>query len=394
MAPDWSGRENRTGGVMSRRGDIRFGVIGLRRGQSFVRACRAVGDMEVAALYDVDGERAAHVAAELGAPAAFNDIEAFFAAATDAVVIASPVPFHAEQAAAALAAGKHVLSEVTACQTMAEAQTLAVAARGSDRVYMMAENYRFLDEVELVKRLHDAGRFGDIYYATGEYLHDCRDLYRDDAGNLTWRGQGLLGVYCTHSLGPLLYVLDDRVATVSALAVPGGKFDPQVTAPTMHLLQMVTEGGVTIRVRVDHTSPRPHQMAYYDLQGTAGCYEAWRGGGDVSKIWLADEHTPSRVDADPPWHPLADYAAAVIPDRLAAPPEASIGGHGSSEYWLLKAFAAAVRGDARSPVDVDRALDYTLPGICAVESAGRGGAPVEVPDSRRWAAGTGAEDPV
>jgi predicted dehydrogenase len=363
---------------------LRFGVIGLRRGQSFVRACRAVGGLDVVALYDVDGARAEEVAAGLGGVAAFGDFEAFLAAGFDAVVVASPVPFHAGQSAAALTAGKHVLSEVTACQSTAEARSLAAAARASDRVYMMAENYRFLDEVELVKRMHDDGRFGAVYYAAGEYLHDCRDLYYDEVGNLTWRGRGLLGVYCTHSLGPLLYILNDRVATVSALAVPGGKFDPLVDSPTMHLLQMVTDGGVTFRVRVDHVSPRPHQMAYYDLQGTGGCYEAWRGFGDASKVWLADEHQPSRVDADPPWHALADYAPRYIPDRLAAPPEARVGGHGTSEYWLLKAFAAAVRGEAPCPIDVDRALDYTLPGVCAVESAAAGGAPVAVVDSRRW----------
>jgi predicted dehydrogenase len=340
--------------------------------------------MRVAALYDVDGERARDVAAELGGVAAFGDWEAFLASDVDAVVLASPVPFHAAQAVAALAAGKHVLSEVTACQTVDEAKALAAAARVSDRLYMMAENYRFLDEVELVKRMRDDGRFGDPYYAAGEYLHDCRDLYTDEAGNLTWRGKGLLGVYCTHSLGPLLYILDDRVVSVSALAVPGGKFDPRVTSPTMHLLQMMTAGGVTLRVRVDHVSPRPHQMAYYDLQGTAGCYEAWRGFGDASKVWLADEHAPSRVDADPPWRALADYASRYIPDRLAAPPEARVGGHGTSEFWMLKAFAAAVRGEGPNPIDADRALDYTLPGICAVESAAAGGAPVAIPDSRAW----------
>lgn len=365
--------------------DLRFGVVGLRRGQSFVRACRAVGGLRVVALFDVDEPRARTVAGDLGDVAAFGDLDAFLAADFDAVVLASPVPFHAAQAIAALAAGKHVLSEVTACQTMAEARALAAAAHAADRVYMMAENYRFLDEVELVKRMRDDGRFGVPYYATGEYLHDCRDLYTDDAGNLTWRGKGMLGVYCTHSLGPLLYILDDRVASVSALAVPGGKFDPRSTAPTMHLLQMVTVGGVTLRVRVDHVSPRPHQMAYYDLQGTAGCYEAWRGFGDESKVWLADAHAPSRVDADPPWHALAGYAARYIPDRLAAPPEAKVGGHGTSEYWLLQAFAAAARGEQPNPIDADRALDYTLPGICAVDSAAAGGAPVAVPDARTWA---------
>jgi hypothetical protein len=195
-----------------------------------------------------------------------------------------------------------------------------------------------------------------------------------------WRS----GVYGTHSLGPLLYITGDRVAQVSALTIPGGKYDPRVTAPTMHLLQMMTAGGISLRVRVDHTSRRPHQMAYYALQGTRGCYEAWRGFGDQSKVWLEDEHEPSLFDAPAQWHALADQAPRYIPDRLAAPPEAGSGGHGTSEYWLLQDFVAAVRGERPAPIDVYRALDYTLPCIYAVASAAAGGAPMEVPDPRAW----------
>ena len=362
---------------------VRFGVIGLRRGQSFVRLCRAVSGATVTALYDVDAARLAVAAGALGVWG-FTDFDAFLGSDIDAVIVASPVPHHARQAVAALAAGKHVLSEVTACDNLDDARALVAAARMSRAVYMLAENYRYLDEVELVRRLHDAGRFGALYYGEGEYLHDCRGLWYNGDGSLTWRGRGLLGVYCTHSLGPLLYVTGDRVASVGALAVPGGKFDPQVTTPTMHLLQLVTIGGVTLRVRVDHVSPRPHQMAYYALQGTAGSYESWRGHGDTSKVWLADEHEPSLFHAPAQWHPLAEQAPRHIPDRLAAPPEARIGGHGTSEYWLLRDFLAAARGEAPVPIDVFTGLDYTLPGICAVQSAEQGGAPVPVPDPRAW----------
>jgi predicted dehydrogenase len=249
---------------------------------------------------------------------------------------------------------------------------------------MLAENYRYLDEVELLKRLHDDGRFGELYYGEGEYLHDCRDLWYAEDGQLTWRGRGLLGVYCTHSLGPLLYITGDRVVTVSALAVPGGKFDPSVTHPTMHLMQMVTARGVTLRVRVDHVSPRPHQMAYYALQGTAGAAESWRGGGDQTKVWFADEHEPSTVSGGAEWHPLAEQSSRYIPDRLAAPPEATVGGHGTSEYWLLREFLAAVRGEWEPPIDVYRALDYTLPGVLAVASAAGTGEPQPVPDPRAF----------
>ena len=96
--------------------DVRFGVIGLRRGQSFVRVCNTVGGAAVTALLDIDRARGEGAAAEIGARA-FTDLDAFLAADIDAVVIASPLPFHAEQAVAALGAGKHVLSEVTACAT-------------------------------------------------------------------------------------------------------------------------------------------------------------------------------------------------------------------------------------------------------------------------------------
>src|SRR6185436_7589342 len=95
---------------------IRFGVIGLRRGQSFVRSCRAVGGAAVTALYDIDLPRARQTAQEIDA-LAFGDLEAFLSGPIDAVAIASPLPYHAAQAIAALGAGKHVLSEVTACHT-------------------------------------------------------------------------------------------------------------------------------------------------------------------------------------------------------------------------------------------------------------------------------------
>ncbi|MDQ3855455.1 MAG: Gfo/Idh/MocA family oxidoreductase [Chloroflexota bacterium] len=362
---------------------VRFGVIGLNRGLSFLRVCQAVGGATVTALYDVDVERARQLAEGPGAQV-FDSLEAFLSAEIDAVVVASPVPFHAGQAAAALRAGKHVLSEVTAAVTLDEARELVEAQRAGNAVYMLAENYQYLDEVELLKRMVDAGRFGGVYYGEGEYLHDCRELWYDEAGRLTWRGRGGLGVYCTHSLGPLLYITRERVESVSALAVPGGKYDPAVTVPTMHLMQMVTDRGTVLRVRVDHVSPRPHQMAYYALQGTAGSYEAWRGFGDRSKVWLADEHGPSLFESPAQWHPLDAQSPRYIPDRLAAPPEARSGGHGTSEYWLIRDFLSAVRGEAHVAIDLHRGLDYTLPGICALESAARGGAPVAVPDTRAW----------
>jgi predicted dehydrogenase len=364
------------------------GGAGVSRGTSFVRICRALGEeVDVVAICDIVPEYADRVAREVGAQS-FDDYDSFLEAGIDLVVIATPLRLHADQAARALDAGIHVLSEVTACHDMASARRLALAARQSKAIYMLAENYHYLDEVELIRRMVVAGRFGEPYYAEGEYLHDCRDLFRNPDGSLTWRGQGWPGLYCTHSLGPLLYILDDRVVRVTSLDTGRpSRLDPEISFPESSVFLARTGAGRLLRIRVDYQSPRPHNMAYYALQGTAGAYEARRGLGDQAKVWLMDEHEPSRVGAkkgEPisAWHPLADYGAQYIPDRLAVGPEARLGGHGTSEYWMLKEFFDAVRGHRQPPIDIFRALDYTVPGLCAVVSAERGGEPVDVPDFR------------
>lgn len=48
---------------------------------------------------------------------------------------------HVHDAIRCLRAGKHVLSEVAACWTMAEAVALHEAAHASNHTYMPAENY-------------------------------------------------------------------------------------------------------------------------------------------------------------------------------------------------------------------------------------------------------------
>ncbi len=363
---------------------IRFGVIGLRRGQSLVRACQAVGGAAVTALYDVNAETGEELAQSIGATF-YADFDAFLNAAIDAVVVASPVPYHARQSIAALDAGKHVLSEVIACHTLDDARGLVQAARRSQAIYMLAENCCYYDEIELVKRLVDAGRFGEVYYGEGDYVHDCRRLFYTPDGQLTWRGRGELSVYITHGLGPLLYITGDRVSQVSAVAVPGGKFDPQVTLPTMYLLHMTTAAGRTLRARVDYVSPRPHaSTTFFSLQGTCGSYESIRGLGDQAKVWLEDEHGPSGGQPPAAWHPLWEQAPRYLADRLAVSPDTYTGGHGMTEYWMLRDFLAAVRGEKPSPIDVYTGLDYTLPGIYAMQSAAQQGAPVTVDDPRAW----------
>src|SRR5918911_3385512 len=84
------------------------------RGKSHVRAALECGYWRPVALVDVvpDYLAAARELTGLPASACFTRVEdAIAAVEADAVMIASPVTFHAQQILAALAGGRHVLTE-------------------------------------------------------------------------------------------------------------------------------------------------------------------------------------------------------------------------------------------------------------------------------------------
>jgi predicted dehydrogenase len=361
---------------------LRVGVIGLRRGASLMHSCQAVGGATVTALFDPDLDRLQAAASDIGA-AAYNDLDAFLDADIDLVVVASPMPFHGAQSVAALQAGKHVLCEVLPCRTVEEARDIVRAARSGQGRFFVSENCIFYDEIELIRRLHVQGRFGEIYYGEGDYIHDCEGLWFDTSGRRTWRGEGKIGVYGTHGIGPLLYITGDRITQVRCTVLPEGVVNPDVPIPTMHLLEMHSAGGRVFRSRIDVLSPRPHlTTTTYRLQGTAGSYESATGTARQGRIWLRDAHEPSRYDASASWYELDGLIHAELADRRAA--NAVEGGHGTSEFWLLTSVFAAIRNGTQCPIELDAAFDFTLPCIVASESARQGGAALPVQDSRAW----------
>lgn len=371
---------------------LRIGVLGSGAGPTGVGSSRGtyLGTlaektelMETVAVCGIVPEHVAFGAAKMRDAKPYTDFHKFLRSGLDAVIIATPVYQHTEQAVAFLEAGIPVLSEVTPVNNLTEAAQLASAVERTGGFYMLAENYRFIDDVELVKRMVDDGRFGQIHFAEGEYIHDTRDLRKEKDGSQTWRGQAGLrgGLYCTHSLGPILYITGDRVATVSCLEPDGGVGGT--------LMTMKTDKGAVFKVRLDGNSPRPHNMAFYSVQGNKGAYESWRGLGDEPKVWLDDVHEPSYSSSRAlgreiaQWHPLREFAEQYIPDRLRGPEAAATSGHFGADYWMLEAFAKAVLEGQHSPIDVYQALDYGVPGIMAVVSKANAGMPIPVPDYRR-----------
>lgn len=139
------------------------------------------------------------------------------------------------------------------------------------------------------------------------------------------------------------------------------------------------EGGGLVEIRLDMLSDRPHNLAYYSLQGTGGCYEAPRGLGDNHKIWLKKLHPQLR------WFPLKELEEKFLPHHWLHPPDEALkAGHWGGDYWVVTDFVNSILNGTQPPVDIHHALDMTLPGLVSQHSVVQGGVWLAVPDSRTW----------
>ena len=369
---------------------IRLGIAGCARGRGFLKGLQGAG-FEVVAAMDPAEEALSRLSDEagVGPECRYTHYEDLLAHGLDAVLLSSPMPNHAPQAILALEHGVHVLSEVPTAVSIDQCRRLRDAARASKAAYMMAENYTYRKPCQLVKAMARAGVFGELYYAEGQYLHDCRKMNVAADGSLTWRKRWQMdqrGVtYPTHSIGPVLQWMDDRVVSLSARGTGSHTDDRFEGDDTAAMLCRTSRGGV-VEIRTDLRSNRPHAMTYYLLQGTEGAYEAARGFGDKDKIYLTDRH--EKVE----WHGLSELEEEFLPEMWRTHGAAAeLAGHGGGDFLQMLDFAAACRGEPIA-IDVYTALDWTLPGLVSTLSVAADGASLTVPDPRTAELDDAADD--
>ena len=266
---------------------------------------------------------------------------------------------------------------------MDEARWLVQRVQAPTATYMMAENYTYMRANVLVRAMVEAGLFGEVYYAEGEYLHELSSCHHMPDGRPTWRYYWQVGVngctYPTHSLGPCLQWVQERAERISCIGT-GRWTDPEHSMEDTVLLLCKTGSGKLMRVRVDMLSKRPHAMTNYTLQGTKGCYESPRRAGEGHWVWLEGLlQRPQRM--------AAPRAVRRVPARVLAraPPEVSAR-PATAAATILRSSTSSMRSSRRRPasVGIHEAMDMTLPGLVSQESIRRGGEWLPVPDSRAW----------
>ncbi|MGI5893248.1 MAG: GNAT family N-acetyltransferase [Candidatus Merdivicinus sp.] len=363
--------------------ELKVGIVGVR-GLSTLLGFNSIPNVKVEALCDLDEELLEEKSKKHNIPHTYRVYEDMLASDINVVVVATPMQLHVQQVIQALEAGKHVLSEVTAGVTMDELWWLVEAAQKSDRVYMMAENYLYIPENQVLNNMVRKGLFGKSYFGEGEYLHELKDMQRYANGKTSWRKFWQLGTrgnfYPTHSLGPVMqWFPGDRVTSVSCFGT-GWNTAPDLRQEDTTLTLCQLKSGGLIKLRTDCISERPHNLTYYSLQGTNGAYEAPRGLGDSHKIWLKGME-PNTKQAK--WRPLSDFFDEYLPERYQnATPEQKAAGHWGGDFFIIEDFIQAIRNGTRPPVDVYDACEWSAVAILSALSVQNGGRTMDVPDFR------------
>jgi predicted dehydrogenase len=378
---------------------VKLGVVGGRRGRVYREAARALPAVHVEAVCDVDEAELEFWRREAPDVRQFGRLEDLLADDDiTAIYLATPAPDHARHAIACLRAGKHVLCEIPALLSLEDAPALVAAVESSGCVYMLAENYCYIPEVRVVRRLCDEERFGDITYAEGHYLHECRTLLWTTDGALTWRGwlqRDYAGhSYPTHSLGPLAQWLGlgaagrDELATLAAYRTSDasladyarqrwGHDHPSAAAGFFNhgdrvVTVLTTRRGTVLMLQLDTHSPRPPQKAGFALQGTRGAYVSGRYDGEAGLIWLDSGGSQEDSRAVHAWRPIAAYGSELFHDATVRWPE----------YLVLVDFISAVEGHGPTAIDVYDAVTWSVVAPLSRRSIKAGGRPVEVPRFR------------
>jgi predicted dehydrogenase len=124
----------------------------------------------------------------------------------DAVVVATPVPTHADLARKALEAGKHVFVEKPMALAADDAEELVALAEERGLVLMPGHLLLYHPGVAKLKELVDSGELGEILYVYGNRVN-LGTIRRDE--NALWS----LGV---HDLSVILHLLEEEPTDLSA----------------------------------------------------------------------------------------------------------------------------------------------------------------------------------
>jgi len=193
------------------RNRVGFAIIGT--GTVAIRHARAIEEIdcaELVAVHDVDPDRALPFALEHNTEAVLQLQDLLANDHIDVVTVATPSGTHGTVAIPAAKAGKHIICEKPLETTLEKADAIIEACK-ENKVFLTAVfQSRFGENVQLIKKAIDTGRFGKLILASAQVKwYRSVDYYTSAGWRGTWQldGGGVLMNQSIHIIDLLLYLV-------------------------------------------------------------------------------------------------------------------------------------------------------------------------------------------
>jgi predicted dehydrogenase len=364
---------------------LNVAIVGLGFGAEFIPIYQRHPQAHMYAICQRTRERLDEIGDAFGVESRYTNFDELIRdPQVDAVHINSPIHLHAPQSIAALEAGKHVACTVPAATTIDECRRIVEAATRANRTYMMMETVVYSREFLFVRELRDTGRLGRIQFLRGSHLQNMEG----------WPGywEGLPPMhYATHCVSPCLALVNGEAEYVSCLG----------------------SGRISEHLIPKYGSPFAFETAHGKVRGQDLGFEVTRFLFDAARQYIESfdvyaERTSFEwqlVEGDPPvLHvggervekvTVPDYAH-LLPEPIRAFTTQGVydadehqhlsfvqgSGHGGSHPHMVHEFVTSIVDGRPSFPDVHQSVNWTMVGICAHESAMRGGEIVRIPEFR------------
>jgi len=385
-------REQRGGGNFSRLQQdvflmsdkrVKVAIVGLGFGAEFIPIYQSHPQAEMYAICQRNTDKLKAVGDQFGVATRYAKYEDVLKdPKVDFVHINSPIPDHAPMSIAALKAGKHVMCTVPMATTIEECQQICELVKSTGLRYMMAETVVYSREYLFIKEMYEKGELGKIQHLAASHPQDM-DGWPD-----YWERMIPMH-YATHVVSPCLGLINGRAEYVSCFGSGTVRDDIQNKSGNRFAVESchikVQDSDITAHIwRFLYDVARQYRESF-DVYGTKRSFEWTLVEGEPHVIHTAKKPEPeiaSKVEVPDYAHllpePIRKFTRSIQDAEHLSFVQG--GGHGGSHPHMVNEMVSALVTDHDPRPNATTAANWTCVGICAHQSAMRGGEIVRLPE--------------
>jgi len=303
----------------------------------------------------------------------------------EAIIVASPPQFHADQAVAALESNLHVFSEIPMAICKDDINRIVNAEDASGKTYQLGENYCFFSEVLYAAQLTSTGKIGEPVYAESEYLHDVTYRWRDrgygdvDTPRVDSWYQLFDPMMYAHSIGPAQVALGGLKNPMPFIEVTsfandngGYKGDPICKpAKAFQVALFRTESNTIVKCANAYIFAREPTRISIQVVGRNGTYECYQLD-KPGRLFIADGHKINKAQR------RKGKARKIDQESLSSVIPRVKGFHSGATARILDDWFQAIKEGTKASIHAKIAANFCMSGIQASRSARDGGKPKEI----------------